>query len=89
MLKDKNGQEVQPFDLLKVYHFIDRRGTKCYMYKWVREMYGKLVCYHLSSEFDGDCYRLDCHKPNENGLCTDIEIIQSPLTLIKLNKGVL
>jgi hypothetical protein len=87
MVRDKNGQEVQPFDLLKVYHYIDRKRTVNYMYKWVRERYGKLVCYHLSSDLDGDFYRLDCHKLNENGLCVDIEIIQSPMTLMKLNKG--
>lgn len=34
-LYDKNGREIMLYDVLKVFHFTDRRRKKHYMYKWV------------------------------------------------------
>ena len=33
--KDKNGIILRPFDVVKIYHFTDRRGKKRYMYKYI------------------------------------------------------
>lgn len=50
MIKDKNGIQIEEFDLLKVFHFIGARRKKYYMYKWVKKINDKLVCYHLNGE---------------------------------------
>jgi hypothetical protein len=80
-IKDKKGQEIQPFDLLKVYHFTDSRRKKHFMYKWVKELDGRLVCYHMDSDNTKSHYRLLNHKVDEKGCCQEVEIVQSPRTL--------
>lgn len=81
-MKDKKGQEIQKLDLLKVFHFIGARNKKHYMYKWVGEINTQLVCYHLDDS-EELFYSLLCHHVDENNICKDIEIVQSPLTLKK------
>lgn len=51
IVKDKNGNEIKEFDVLKVFHFIGKRRKKHYMYKWVKKdpEYGYLVAHHPDS----------------------------------------
>ena len=69
-IKDKNGIEIEEFDLLKVFHFIGARRKKYYIYTWVKKVNDKLVCFHLDGE-NPDYFILFALK-NEN-----FEIIQS------------
>lgn len=48
-LYDKNGILIEPFDVLKVFHFIGARRKKYYMYKIVVEKDGKLYGSHINS----------------------------------------
>lgn len=41
-LTDKKGYPIHAGDVLRVYHFSDRRGRKWYMYKLAREIDGRL-----------------------------------------------
>ncbi len=53
---DDNGIQIKPLDVIKVFHFIGRRGKKHYMYKQVKKVDGAfLVVNHLMGEGD---YRL-------------------------------
>ncbi len=47
---DNRGVEIKEFDLLKFYHFTDRKGIRNYMYKWVRIVDGELVAMHLDNK---------------------------------------
>lgn len=83
-IKDKKGQEIQPYDLLKVFHFIDTKRKKHFMYKWVKELDGRLICLHMVDDESKEMYYyLLCHKADESGCCKEIEIVQSPRTLAK------
>jgi hypothetical protein len=76
-LYDKKDREIKEFDLIKVYHFTDRRNRKRYMYKWVkRATAGKLegwAAFHLSH--DNGFFWLAAIAEN-NGVLPDVEIIQ-------------
>lgn len=46
--KDKNGILIEHGDLLKVYHYTNRRNQKCYMYKMaLRTVDGRLFASHM------------------------------------------
>lgn len=49
-MQDKNGIEIEEFDLLEVFHFIGSRRKKYYMYKWVKKVNDKLMIFHLTDE---------------------------------------
>ena len=70
-IEDKYGRVIEPYDILKVFHFIGARGKKHYIYKRVME-YAKdtdyLIIEHLSSE--------GWYSPNKD-MSPNIEIVQS------------
>lgn len=53
VVQDKFGRDIEPGDVLKVFHFVSRmRRKREYMYKWVLESDkepGYLRCYHLNA----------------------------------------
>ena len=54
---DENGIQIKPQDVLRVFHFTDRRNKKHYMYKQVKGVVGSgkykyLVIDHLVGEGD-------------------------------------
>ncbi len=53
---DENGIQIMPQDVLRVFHFTDRRNKKHYMYKQVKGVVGGahkyLVIDHLAGEGD-------------------------------------
>jgi len=80
-LKDKHGQVIQEFDLLKVFHFTGSRRKKYFMYKWViknLESPGMLFGLHL--EESGDSFWIGVENGKDK-IFKDYEIIQSPKTL--------
>lgn len=81
-MRDKNGQIIQQFDLIKVFHFMGARRKKYYMYKWVvgsikypDKLFGK----HL----DGSNNRYYIGRIDSDEILSGVEIIQSPFTLSK------
>ena len=56
------------------------------MYKWVKELDGCLVCYHMENDNPSAWYSLMCHEIDSSGCCQDIEIIQSPRTVAAENE---
>jgi hypothetical protein len=70
--KDKNGIPIEPFDVLKVFHFTGPRRKKYYMYKvailWNDKLYGA----HLNENPLKPGYPLWIHDSLE-----DTEIVQS------------
>lgn len=48
-MKDKYGIEIEPGDVLKVFHFVGARRKKHYMYKLAVSWNGKLYGAHLIS----------------------------------------
>jgi len=72
-MKDKNGIEIEEFDVLKVYHFTGARRKKYFMYKVVIrwEGDGNLYASHIESNPLKPGYPInDKNEP-------DTEIIQS------------
>lgn len=55
-LYDKRGVPIREYDVLKLYHFTDRRTKKHYMYKWVVLDKGRLCGHHLCK--DSSMFRL-------------------------------
>lgn len=47
---DKNGVRIEPGDVLKLFHFTDRKRKRHYMYKRAILRDGELYIEHLSSE---------------------------------------
>lgn len=68
---DRNGVLIEPYDLLKVFHFVGARRKKHYMYKFVIEKGGKLMCSHLNK------YPVQCDFTMDALDQKDIEIIQT------------
>lgn len=73
-LYDKNGIAIQPFDLLKVYHFTGSRRKKYYMYKHVTGDASFNKNYFVLSSLSkcGHTY----HELKDNSVLLDYEIIQ-------------
>ena len=73
-LADKYGIKIQPFDLLKVYHFTGVRGKKHYMYKLVVGNAEFSDDYFLISSLSecGHTYTLR----KDYGVLPDVEILQ-------------
>lgn len=46
---DKRGIEIEPGDILKVFHFVGARRKRYYMYKMAIEVGGELYASHLDS----------------------------------------
>ena len=85
ILFDKNNQQIQELDLLKIFHFTGARRKKYYMYKWVGIRNGRLIGSHLS---DIDAFNIKesfmlFPLADESGVIAHAEIIQSPETLRK------
>lgn len=74
-LFDKHGTEVKEFAVLKIFHFIGARKKKHYMYKWVRNVNGRLVGMHLDSADEDSHFHLRCIA-NADGVMADVEIVQ-------------
>lgn len=69
---DKNGVELEEFDIIKVYHFTGARRKKHYMYKMVVVWEGRLYGSHLNKN------PLEANYPLWCGYCVeDNEIVQS------------
>ena len=71
-LLDKNGVLIEPFDVLKVYHFTGARKKKYYMYKMAVIWKDKLYASHLNGPLIEPDYPLWTGFNNDN-----YEIIQS------------
>jgi len=67
--RDKNGIVIEPYDVLKVFHFIGARRKRHFMYKLAKEKDGYLRFYHLTK--DDSCY-----DPRSQDMA-DVEIVQS------------
>lgn len=87
-LFDKNGKEIQNFDLLKIFHFTgvneQGRGRKhYYMYKWVKIIDGKFLGYHLNNDEENSYFLLSGIADKDTRVIKDAEIVQSYETLRK------
>jgi hypothetical protein len=69
---DMYGRKLEPFDVVKVYHFTGARWRKkYYMYKWVLESNGELVGSHLGQNPAVRDFHWDSCRPES------MEIVQS------------
>jgi hypothetical protein len=75
-VEDKFGRIIEPFDVLKVFHYVSRPHRKReYMYKWVLESAedpNYLRCHHLTEPHSSNKGWFD-----PRGLSKDFEIVQS------------
>jgi hypothetical protein len=84
MIFDKNSKEIREFDLIRVFHFIGARRKKHYMYKWVvtdPKFPDILFGDHLDGA--GSKFYLGKSTSDKGITFDDIEIIQSPRTLME------
>lgn len=58
VIRDKNGVEIEEFDILKVFHFIGARRKRHYMYKMAVVREGRLYGSHLYSNENKPDYPL-------------------------------
>ena len=73
---DKQGKQINEFDVLKVFHFIGSRRKRHYMYKWVRrDDKGRMAIMHLT-ESDEPMVALAV-VCNKDGVFEGAEIVQS------------
>lgn len=72
---DKNGHPIQPFAVLKVFHFVGSRRKKYYMYKRAKMKDGELFAEHLESD-DGSGYWLWPHRRTDNHRLYETEVVQ-------------
>lgn len=81
-LYDKNGIRIQPFDLLKIFHFVGKNRKRHYMYKHVRldHLTGMLYGDHLT---ENGAFPL--RSIAENKVLVDAEIVQG---LESCNRGI-
>lgn len=75
---DKNGIEIKPFSVLKIFHFtgVNERGNgrkHYYMYKWVRIVNGEFVALHLEDD-SGAYFHLKTIAVD--GVCHSCEVVQ-------------
>ncbi len=77
LVYDKYLREIEPYDLVKIFHFIGPRKKKYYMYKWIVVKDGYLCGMHLDSESQDSCFSLR----GKSGVLEDYEIIQSQNSL--------
>lgn len=73
-LSDKYGIKIQPFDLLKVYHFTGARRKKHYMYKQVIGNASFSDDYFLISSLSECGHTYTIRK--DEGILPDVEILQ-------------
>ena len=79
-LRDKVGREIEPGDILRVFHFTGARGKRHYMYKQARcYSAGRLELSHLNN-LDGAPWEIGvnfCTQKVSPGRWIDVEIVQS------------
>lgn len=75
---DKNGYEIRPGDVLKVYHFTGARRKQYFMYKIAHEIDGFLYAAHLHNIYkDGGISKHNSYAmPRTGGYLADYEIIE-------------
>jgi hypothetical protein len=79
-LRDKHGREIEPGDILRVFHFTGANRKRHYMYKQARYYNaGRLELSHLNN-IDGEPWVIGvnyCTQKVSEGRWTDVEIVQS------------
>ena len=80
MAFDKNGRQIEPGDVLKVFHFIGARGKRHYLYQQaLRYSKGRLHISHLNRVDDREPWEIgrNYYTVGGNEHLHDYEIIQS------------
>lgn len=80
MARDKHGRNIEPGDVLKVFHFIGARGKRYYMYQQaLRYEKGRLIISHLNRIDDGEPWEIgkNYYSVGEDERLRDYEIVQS------------
>lgn len=80
-LRDLNGREIEPGDVLKVFHFVGSRRKRHYMHKQaLRYERGRLIISHLNRIDDAEPWQSgkNCYSEAADGRrMRDYEIVQS------------
>ena len=80
MARDKYGRNIEPGDVLKVFHYIGARGKRCYMYQQaMRYAKGRLLISHLNRVDDREPWEIgkNYYSVGGNEHLHDYEIVQS------------
>lgn len=80
MARDKTGRNIEPGDVLKVFHFIGARGKRHHMYQQaLRYAKGRLLISHLNRIDDREPWEIgrNYYSVGENEHLHDYEIVQS------------
>ncbi len=51
-LRDKNGREIEPGDMLKVFHFVGRNRKRHYLYQQALRLRARAACDQLHERID-------------------------------------
>jgi hypothetical protein len=74
--RDRHGQEIREFAVLKCFHFIGARRKRHFMYKWARTVDGHLVAMHLTNADPGNHVDFRAIADPKTGVIPDVEIVQ-------------
>lgn len=80
MARDRTGRQIEPGDVLKVFHFVDRNRKRHYLYQHaLRYERGRLYISHLNRIRDDEPWETgkNCYSVGADEHLSDYEIVQS------------